>query len=112
MPAKTREEPLELAQRAHALVQAHPARALPLAERALALAGAQRDREAEVAALHTLGFARYVLGDPRALRTVRAAVRAGERHGFPERAAIARRNLAVYLAYAGRTAPAIRELEA
>lgn len=104
-------EALELAERAHALVQAEPRRALPLAEEALVLARARKEHEAEVAALHALGFARYVLGDPRALRTVRAAVRTGERHGCTHRAALARRNLAVYLAYAGRTAEAVRELE-
>jgi hypothetical protein len=110
MPLKPSEKPLELALRAHALVQAHPARALALAERALVVARAERAREAEVAALHALGFARYTLGDSRALRTVRAAVRLAERYGFPERAALARRNLAVYLAYAGRTAAALHEL--
>src|SRR5256885_14096289 len=42
--------PLELAERAHALVQAKPFQAHALAEQALALAEAQRDGEARVAA--------------------------------------------------------------
>src|SRR5207249_6806571 len=68
--------------------------------------------EALVAGLHALGFARYVLGDPRALRTTRAAVSTGERYGHIHRAALARRTLAVFLAYAGRTTAALREIEA
>ena len=64
-----------------------------------------------MAALHALGFARYVLGDERALATVRAAVRAGVAAGLDRRAALARRNVALYLAYRGRLREAIREIE-
>ncbi len=111
MSTATRADPLQLAERAHALVQARPAHAHALAEQALELARRRRDPESRVAALHALGFARYVLGDPRALGTVAAAVRAGERHGYLDRAALARRNLALYLAYAGRTTKAVREMD-
>ena len=105
-------ESVELAERARALVQAKPLQGRALAEQALELARRRRDVEGRVAALHALGFARYALGDPGAMRTMQAAVRAGERGGFPERAALARRNLAVYLAYGGRTQRAVREIEA
>src|SRR5262245_41340415 len=103
---------LQLAERAHTLVQANPARARALAEEAVTLAEVQGNTEARVAALHALGFARYVLGDPRALGTIRAAVRTGERAGHRHRAALARRNLAVYLAYRGRASEAVREIDA
>lgn len=101
-----------LAEAAHDLVQSRPLRARVLAEEALELADSTRDAEGRVAALHALGFARYTLGDPRALATVRAAVRVGERTGFVRRSAMARRNLAMYLAYAGKPAAAVREIEA
>jgi len=104
-------EALALAERAHGLVQASPAKARGLAELALRLAQEEHDDEARVAALHALGFARYVLGDERALATVRAAVRAGVAAGFDRRAALARRNVALYLAYRGRPREAIREIE-
>lgn len=105
-------EALGLAERAHALVQANPFQAHKLAEVALSRARAQRDVEGRVAALHALGFARVRLGDPRALRTMQAAVRAGERGGFPHRAALARRNVALYLAYRGSADRGVREIEA
>ena len=111
MTLAARREPFELAERARDLVQAKPVEATELAEDALRLAREQRDTEAEVAALHALGFARYALGDPRALRTMRSAVRLGDRHGHVERAALARRNLALYLAYAGQTRASLREIE-
>jgi hypothetical protein len=110
-PPRPRES-LALAERAHGLVQSRPREACDLAERALRLARRDRDAEARVAALHALGYARYALGDERALATVRAAVRAGTRSGFDHRAALARRTLAVYLAYRGRTHAALREIEA
>src|SRR5439155_6412957 len=110
-PISTSREPLELAERAHALAQTRPSQALVLAEEALALARVQRDREARVAALHALGFALYVLGDPRGLTTIREAVRRGERDGYAHRAALARRHLAGHLAYAGRTREALLEIE-
>ena len=110
MTLAERREPLALAERARELVQADPGAAAALAEDALQAARAERDTEAQVAALHALGFARYALGDSRALATMRSAIRAGERHGHRERAALARRNLAVYLAYAGRSRAALREI--
>src|SRR5262245_43096923 len=110
--SSTGSEALVLAERARDLVQARPLQAQALAEEALELARARQDGEAVVAALHALGFARYRLGDPAALRTFRAAVRAGERNGYESRAAMARRNLAFLLAYAGKTKLALREIEA
>src|SRR5262245_5101275 len=104
--------PLALAERAHGLVQTDPRAGRAAAEQALGLARRQRDREAEVAALHALGFARYTLGDGRALATIREAVRLGERTGHHRRAALARRNLAVYLAFAGKATAARREISA
>jgi hypothetical protein len=104
-------EPLALAEQAHALVQTDPRAGLAAAERALGLAREHRDGEAEVAALHALGFARYALGDPGALGTIRTAVRLGERNGNGRRAALARRNLALYLTYAGKSSAALREIE-
>jgi CHAT domain-containing protein len=103
---------LELAEAAHALVESDAARAAALAGHALTLARARRQPEAEVAALHALGFARRELGDARTGRTLRAAVRVGERHGLTRRAALARRPLAIHLAYAGSTGAALRELDA
>ena len=105
-------EALALAERAHALVESDAVAGAELAGRALTLARARGDREAEVAALHALGFARHELGDARAVRTLRAAVRTGERHGLAARAAMARRPLAVNLAYRGPIAVALRELDA
>lgn len=106
------EDPLALAQAAHARVQADAKGAAAMAERALRLARGRRDREAEVAALHALGFARHELGDPRAIRTLRAAVRLGDRHGLKRRAALARRPLAGALAYRGDIDAALKELDA
>jgi hypothetical protein len=112
MRADHDEEPLALAEAAHAVVQADAARAAETAERALRLARARSDREAEVAALHALGFARAELGDARAVPTLRAAVRLADRHGLARRAALARRPLAIYLADAGAIGPALREIDA
>jgi CHAT domain-containing protein len=103
--------PLALAEAAHTLVQADAAEAAELAERALRLARARSDREAEVAALHALGFARGELGDARAVPTLRAAVRLGDRHGLVRRAALARRPLAIFLADSGAIGPALREID-
>jgi CHAT domain-containing protein len=111
MSRRAPSDPLALAARAHLLVQRNPHAGRLAAERALRLARELPDREAEVAALHALGFAWYALGDARALPTIRRAVRIGERSGHMRRAALARRNLAVYLAYAGRSAAALREIE-
>ncbi len=104
------ETTLALAERAYELVQVHPGDAAALAGRALVLARAQREPEAEVAALHALAFARHELGDPRALRTTRAAVRIGDRYGLARRAAMARRRLALDLAGRGDFVTALREL--
>src|ERR1039458_8286924 len=109
--AESDEKPLALAEAAHTLVQADAVRAAELAGRALGLARARSDREAEVAALHALGFARAELGDARAVRTLRAAVRIADRHGLARRAALARRPLAIYLADTGAIGAALRELD-
>jgi hypothetical protein len=101
-----------LAQRAHALVESNPAQGARLARHAAARARASGDSEAHVAALHALGFARHELGDRRAIATLRGAVRIAERHGLSQRAAMARRPLAIYLAFAGRTRAAVDEIEA
>jgi len=111
MTLTERREALALAERARELVQADPHGGAVLAEDALGLARAHHDTEGQVAALHALGFARYALGDPRALSTIRSAIRIGERNGHRARAALARRNLAVYLAYAGRMRAALHEIE-
>jgi hypothetical protein len=102
---------LALAVAAHALVQEDPTEGAARAATALELARSSGDREAETAALHALGFAQIELGDPRATRTLRAAVRTGERSGHLFRAALARRPLAVCLAWIGAFAAALRELE-
>ena len=94
------------------LVQENPRTGLAAAERAVVLAREQGDGQAQAAALHALGFAQYALGDPRALRTVRRAVRVAEQHGDSRRAALARRNLAVYLVYAGKASAGLREIDA
>jgi CHAT domain-containing protein len=106
------EEPaLELAQSAFDLVETDPTAAAVLAERALRSARRMRHPEAEVAALHALSFAEHELGDTRALRTIRTAVKVGERHGLTRRTALARRRLALDLAGRGAIAAAMRELE-
>ncbi len=101
-----------LADLAHSLVESNTRRAATVASRAVELARARRQPEAEVAALHALGFAFHELGDPRAIRTLRAAVRLAERNGLVQRAAMARRPLAIYLAYAGAIDAAVREIDA
>ena len=102
---------LELAQSAFELVEADASAAAAMAERAVRLARRQRHPEAEVAALHALSFAQHELGDRRAIRTIRTAVRSGERHGLARRTALARRRLALDLAGRGVITAAIRELE-
>jgi tetratricopeptide (TPR) repeat protein len=104
--------PLALALAAHDLVQDDPAAGAAQAETALELAQTRGDSEAEIAALHAQGFAWGELGDPRAIPTLRAAVRKGERLGLLRRAALARRPLAVRLAYSGAFTAAMRELDA
>lgn len=105
------EDPLELAQSAFELVEGDASAAAALAEGALRLARRQRHPEAEVAALHALSFAQHELGDPRAMRTIRRAVRSGERYGLTRRTALARRRLAHDLASRGAITAAMRELE-
>jgi CHAT domain-containing protein len=102
---------LALAERAYDLVQVRPTRAVALAERASALARAERDAEALVAALHALSWAQRVMGDPRAMRTARAGIRIGEKNGARRRVALLRRNYAHGLAFAGYTEAARREME-
>jgi CHAT domain len=105
------EDPLALAESAFALVESDAAAAAGLAERALELARSRRQADAQVAALHALSFARHELGDTRALRDIRAAIRIGERHGLTRRTALARRRLAMDLADRGAIGAALRELE-
>ncbi|MFZ0380148.1 MAG: hypothetical protein WAL38_20135, partial [Solirubrobacteraceae bacterium] len=105
------DDALALAESAHALVQSDAAAAATLGERALGVARKRRDVEAEVAALHALSFAWHELGDPRSLRTIRAAIRLGERHGLTRRTALVRRRLAVDLAARGAVRAALREFE-
>lgn len=105
------DDALELAQSAFDLVEADAATAAGLAEQALRLARRHRHPEAEVAALHALSFAQHELGDQRAIRTIRRAVRTGERHGLTRRTALARRRLALDLASRGAISAALRELE-
>ncbi len=108
----TRErDPLKMAETAFAQVEADAARAERLADEALQVARAQRAADAEVAALHALAYARYELGDPRSLRSARAAVRVADRHGLMQRAAHARRRLALDLSVHGRPAAAEQELD-
>ena len=105
------DDALELAQSAFELVETDASAAAALAERAVRLARRRRHPEAEVAALHALSFAQHELGDGRAIRTIRTAVRAGERHGLTRRTALARRRLALDLAGRGAITAALRELE-
>jgi hypothetical protein len=106
------QDPLTLARTAHRLVESDTSRAASLARHALQVARRDGDRPAEVAALHALGFAQHELGDPGAIRTLQAAVRVGARNGLLAQAAMARRPLAIYLAYAGQITSAVREIEA
>jgi hypothetical protein len=103
---------LALAEEAHALVQVSPRRALALAERALAVAFADGDVPAKLAALHTLGWAQRVVGDTRAIGTLRTGIRIGERHRDWRSVGLLRRQLAVTLGLAGQTKGARREIEA
>ena len=105
------EDPLALAEAALARVQADAAGAARDAGHALKLARARRLPEAQVAALHALAFAQDELGDPRSLRTARAAVRVAERHRLTDRAGLARRRVAAVLEARGDTRAALRELE-
>ena len=105
------DDALELAQAAFELVEADASAAAALSARAVRLARRQRNPEAEVAALHALSFAQHELGDRRAIRTIRSAIRSGERHGLTRRTALARRRLALDLAGRGAITAALRELE-
>ena len=105
------EDPLALAEAAFDRVQADAAGAADDARRALRLARSRRLPEAQVVALHALAFAQDELGDPRGLRTARAAVRIAERHRLTDRAALARRRVAAVLEARGNTRAALRELD-
>jgi hypothetical protein len=106
------EDPLALAKSAFEMVEVDASAAERLAERAVGLARAHREAEAQVAALHALSFARHELGDPSSIRAIRGAIRVGERHGLARRTAIARRRLALDLAGRGAITAALRELDA
>jgi tetratricopeptide (TPR) repeat protein len=105
-------EPLALAEEAFDRVEGNATEAAAMADRALRLARARRDQEAEVAALHALSFALAELGDPRAKQTIRAAIRTADRQGFLRRAGMARRRLAHLLAGEGKISAALRQLDA
>src|SRR5262249_28661809 len=93
-------------------VQSDPQRALALAERAFRAARDQRMGEAQVAALHALGWARSVLGDNEgAIRTLRRGIRLAELHGDRHGEALLRRTIAGLLAFAGHTRAARREID-
>jgi tetratricopeptide (TPR) repeat protein len=106
------ESPLSLAESALVLVESDATAAAKLAEVALDLARSRGEAEAQVAALHALSYARHELGDPQAIRDIRAAIRIGMRHGLTRRTALARRRLAMDLADRGRIKAALRELDA
>jgi tetratricopeptide (TPR) repeat protein len=112
-PAKTSlgENPLSLAESALVLVESDATAAAKLAEVALDLARSRGEAEAQVAALHALSYARHELGDPQAIRDIRAAIRIGVRHGLTRRTALARRRRAMDLADRGRIKAALRELD-
>src|SRR5262245_29486583 len=101
-----------LADEAYDLVQVDPRKALALARRAEVAARAEADADARLVALHALSWAEHVLGDPRAARTAREAIRLGERHGRRRRVALLRRRLALILAGEGATTAARREIDA
>ena len=105
-------EPLVLAELAFDRVEADAVDAAGMAERALERARIDGLREAEVAALHALSFARFELGDDRAKATIRSAIRIADRHGLARRAGMARRRLAHQLAGEGAIAEALRHLDA
>lgn len=110
--ATSEPSPLTLAEAAFDLVEGNAAEAAAIAERALGLARAARDREAEVAALHALSFALAELGDPSAKPTIRAAIRTAERYGLSRRAGMARRRLSHLLAGEGKISAALHQLDA
>ncbi len=79
-------------------------------ERAAELLAVNRRDEAACAALRALGLARKQLGElPAARAALRAAVKLGDREGFPLRAAQARTSLLVILADSGNTQAALAE---
>ena len=112
MTLVARREALALAESAHRLAQTDPARARDLSLQALELARRERNPESQAVALHALGFARSRLGDPRALATMRRAVRVSERNGLRYRASLVQRNIAFLLAYRGDLRRAVREVDA
>jgi hypothetical protein len=101
------------AEKAHALVETQPRKALALAERARTTASNEGDRQAEVAALYSLAWAQLRLGDAQAsASTIRSGLRLAGLQGDSQTAALLRRLLAAALALSGRTRAAQRELDA
>ena len=101
----------ELAERAHAHVQQDPRVASAMAREALERARTAGDREAQVAALHALGFAQNALADPAMTTTLRRAVRLAQQHGSRNAEARARLALAGALALHGSVRKSLREID-
>src|SRR5579862_5859384 len=99
-----------LADEAYALVQVDPRRARTLAARALA--SAQGDAGALVAAHLALAWAQHELGDESAVATAKAGIRIGVRAGDVRGVALLRRRLAYAYALAGKPRAARREIDA
>ncbi len=99
------------AEAAHALVETSPRGAAAQAEELARDATAAGIPDARAAALHALGYAQYQLADPRALGTLRAAIRVAERASLSKRAAYARRLLAGIYTDRGKATLARREID-
>ena len=102
---------VEAAEAAHAAVERSPAAAAAQARAIVRDAAKAGAAEAQVAALHALGYAQYQLADPDAAATLRAAIRRAERTGLQTRAAFARRLLAGIYADRGNVKAALREID-
>ena len=107
----TPRDSLTAAVAAHALVEVDPRKASEAAAAALRLARAEGQPEGQVAALHARGYAFLVLGDRRAVASLRAAIRVAEHNRLATRAALARRTLAGALAERGAIPAALREID-
>ena len=107
----TPRDSLTAAVAAHALVEVDPRKASEAAAAALRLARAVGQPEGQVAALHARGYAFLVLGDRRAVASLRAAIRVAEHNRLATRAALARRTLAGALADRGAIPAALREID-
>ena len=101
----------QLAERAHAHVQQDPRVAATLARRALEEAQSADDPDAQVAALHALGFAQNALADPAVTTTLRRAIRVARRNGLTNAEARARLALAGALAQQGAIRGALHEVD-